>query len=239
MPSRPSGRYVLATAALLVLGIPAVGLAAGEGRSILGGKRNPSGGQELTRETQVIVRNGSYGTRQSNLRDGDGGGAIYGCRSDAGREPCIRSNNLKGGRAFEFQTGGREAGSIVVGDPAGPPFVTNATGTVGNLSADRLDGRDSAEFATGALLFARVAANGTLAAPGRGAVSAARTPNTNTYVVTFDRDVSGCSYGATATGGENADKPSPSVAAGGVPANVRVDFAQNAGPTPFHLQVIC
>ena len=71
MPSRPSGRYVLATAALLVLGIPAVGLAAGEGRSILGGKRNPSGGQELTRETQVIVRNGSYGTRQSNLRDGD------------------------------------------------------------------------------------------------------------------------------------------------------------------------
>ena len=238
MPARPSGRYVLATAALLVLGIPAIGLAAGEGRNLIAGERNPSGGRELTRETQIIVRNGSYGTRQSNLRTGDGGGAIYGCRSDAGREPCIRANNLRGGRAFEFETRGREAGSIVVGDAAGPPFVTNATGTVGNLSADKIDGRDSAEFATGALLFARVAANGTLA-PSRGAVGAARQGNTNTYVVIFDRDVSGCSYGATATGGENADKPSPSVAPGAVPTNVRVDFAQGAGPTPFHLQVIC
>lgn len=238
MPSRISGRYVLATAALLVLGIPAIGIAAGEGRSILGGKRNPAGGKELTRETQIIVRNGSYGTRQSNLRRGDGGGAIYGCRSDPGREACIRSNNLRGGRAFEFETGGREGGSIVVGDAAGPPFVTNATGTVGNLSADRLDGRDSSEFATGALLFARVQANGTLV-PSRGAVAAQRQGNTNTYIVTFDRDVGGCSFGATPFGGENADKPSPSVAVGGNPTNVRVDFGQQAGPTPFHLQVIC
>ena len=239
MPSRISGRYVLATAALLVLGIPAIGLAAGEGRSILGGKRNPSGGRELTRETQIIVRNDSYGTRQSNLRDGDGGGAIYGCRSDPGREACIRANNLKGGRAFEFETVGREGGSIVIGDAAGAPFVTNATGTVANLSADRLDGRDSAEFATGALLFARVAANGTLIGPARGAVTSVRQDPTNTYIVTFDRDVSGCSFGATASGGENAEKPSPSAAVGANPANVRVDFAQAAGPTPFHLQVIC
>ena len=61
----------------------------------------------LNAETQIIASNGSYGTRQSNKRDGDGGGAIYGCRSSAGREPCIRSNNLKGGRAFEFQTVGK------------------------------------------------------------------------------------------------------------------------------------
>ena len=239
MPRRSTGRYALATAALLVLGIPAAGIAAGEGSRLIAGERNPSGGRELTRETEIIARNGSYGTRQSNKRDGDGGGAIYGCRSSTGREPCIRANNLKGGRAFEFETRGREAGAIVVGDPAGPPFATNGTGTVANLSADRLDGRDSAEFATGALLFARIAASGAIAAPGRGAVAALRQPGTNTYVVTFDRDVSGCSYGATATGGENADKPSPSVAGGGPPANVRVDFAQAAGPTPFHLQVIC
>jgi len=238
MRKRLSGRYALAIALVLVLGVPAVAAAVGEGRALLGGKRNPAGGGSLNRETQVIANNGTYGTRQSNKRDGDGGGAIYGCRSNPGAEPCIRSNNLKGGRAFEFQTTGRETGSIEVGDPTGPPFVTNATGTVANLSADRLDGRDSAEFATGALLFARVAANGALT-PSRGATAANRQGDTNTYIVTFDRDVSGCSYGATATGGENADKPSPSVAGGGNANNVRVDFSQSAGPTPFHLQLIC
>ena len=60
----------------------------------------------------MISSTKTYGTRQSNIRDGNGGGAIYGCRSKPGREPCIRSNNLKNGRAFEFETDGDEGGRI-------------------------------------------------------------------------------------------------------------------------------
>ena len=115
---------------VLAVGAPAVAFGAGEGRSLITGKRNPTGG-ELTRETQIISRNGSYSTRQSNL--GAGGGAIYGCRADAGNEePCVRANNLSTGRAFEFETGGKEGGEILVKDASGVPFVTNATGKVAN-----------------------------------------------------------------------------------------------------------
>jgi hypothetical protein len=239
MKSRVSGRHVIVAALILALGIPAVAFGTGEGRSLLMGKRNPRGG-ELTRETEIISRNGTYSTRQSNLRAGDGGGAIYGCRSDPGNEPCIRANNLRGGHAFQFETARGPAGSIRVRDAAQAPFTTNATGNVANLSADKLDGRDSTDFAGAAdLLTARVQANGALVS-GRGAVaSALQQPSTTTYVVTFNRDVSACAYGVTPTGGNAADKPSASVAPGGNPANVRVDFSTTAGNTPFHLQVIC
>ena len=106
-----SGRAAVATALILAVGVPATALGFGEGRNLLLGKRNPSRAG-LSSETQIIADNTTYGTRQSNLRDGDGGGAIYGCRSNPGTEPCIRANNLKGGRAFEFATVGNEAGRI-------------------------------------------------------------------------------------------------------------------------------
>ena len=52
--------------------------AAGEGRPIDGGKRNPSSNKSLayTKETGILTQNGTYGTRQSNKKDGDGGGAL-------------------------------------------------------------------------------------------------------------------------------------------------------------------
>src|SRR5690349_15609248 len=81
--SRISGRQVLATAAVIAVALPAGAAASGEGRSILGGQRNPAHGN-LTRETQVIAANSTYGTRQSNK--GTGGGAIYGCRATTGNE---------------------------------------------------------------------------------------------------------------------------------------------------------
>jgi hypothetical protein len=238
MKSRVSGRHVIVAALILALGIPAVAFGTGEGRSLLMGKRNPRGG-ELTRETEIISRNGTYSTRQSNLRDGDGGGAIYGCRSDPGREPCIRANNLKGGHAFQFETARGPAGSISVRDASQAPFTTNATGNVANLSADKLDGRDSTDFAGAAdLLTARVGPGGALQG-GRGATSSVRQGNTNMYIVTFNRDVSACTYGVTPTGGNAADKPTASVVTDRNPAAVRVDYAPTPGPTPFHLQVIC
>jgi hypothetical protein len=230
------GRHVVVAALILAVGIPSVALATGEGRNLVLGKRNPSGGK-VTRETEIIARNGTYSTRQSNF--GSGGGAIYGCRSAPGSEPCLRATNLTTGHAFQYETRGGSAGSITVGDATQPPFTTNATGTVANLSSDKIDGRDSAEFANaGDLLFAKVAAGGALQG-GRGATAATLQAGTTTYIVTFARDVSACSYTATASGGDNANKPGASVATGGTPTNVRVDFAAAAGQTPFHLQVIC
>ena len=245
MKRRSPGIYVIAAALILAIGVPSAAVGFGEGRDAKLGKRNPSSGS-LTRETQIIANNGSYGTRQSNKRDGEGGGAIYGCRSELGKEPCVRANNLKGGRAFEFATVGKEGGSIQVKDTSGPPFTTNATGKVANLDADKVDGKSSEDFAsTDDLGFASVKADGTFVA-GRGATASALTdPAANTYTVTFNKDVSKCSFTATAVGASSANgfgvEPVPNA-----PTQVRVDQQDDdAGPPPadrgrdFHLQAIC
>jgi len=242
---RSTGRYVVATALILAIGIPSVAAGFGEGRDARLGKRNPSSGS-LSAETQIIASNGSYGTRQSNKRNGEGGGAIYGCRSDLGKEPCVRANNLKGGRAFEFATQGKEGGSIEVKDTSGPPFTTNATGKVANLDADKVDGKSAEEFAgAGDLGFASVKADGTFVG-GRGATaSALADAATNTYTVTFNKDVSKCSFTANALGASSANGFGVEPVAGAV-TQVRVDQQDDdAGPPPvdrgrdFHLQVIC
>jgi hypothetical protein len=231
-------RYILVGALALAIGIPSVAIGFGEGRTMLLGKRNPSpnASRALNNETEIIASNGTYGTRQSNKRDGDGGGAIYGCRSNPGSEPCVRANNLKGGRAFEFETVGKEGGRIEVGDTTGAPFTTNATGTATGLNADKVDGKEAADFAaTGDFKTAVVNGAGVLQR-GRGATAARRDAGTNTYVVTFDRDVAQCTYTATPTGA--ATNQTLSVQGGGNPNNVRVD-ADDAATTGFHLQVIC
>ena len=249
MKRRSTGRYVVATALILAIGVPSVAVGFGEGRDARLGKRNPSSGS-LSAETQIIASNGSYGTRQSNKRNGEGGGAIYGCRSDFGKEPCVRANNLKGGRAFEFTTKGKEGGQIEVGDTSGPPFTTNATGKVTNLDADKVDGKSSEDFASaGDLGFASVKADGTFVA-GRGATASALTSATeNTYTVTFNKDVSKCSFTANAVGVSSANGFGVQPVAG-TPTQVQVD-QQNDDPDDgnpttdenrgrdFHLQAIC
>ena len=235
------GKYAIAAALILAIGVPSVAVGFGEGRTAKLGKRNPSSGS-LTSETQIIANNGSYGTRQSNKNIGDGGGAIYGCRSDASHEPCVRANNLNKGRAFEFATKGGPAGKIEVGDATAAPFTTNATGKVENLNSDKLDGKDSTEFANaGDLGFAIVNVDGTFVA-GRGATASAKTGDaTNTYTVTFNKDVSKCSFTANATGGSST-AGGFGVAAGPQTTPVVVDEPDNAGGGEgrgFHLQAIC
>jgi hypothetical protein len=233
---RVSGRYVVAAAVILAIGIPSVAVGFGEGRAILGGKRNPSrnASKAFSAETEIIANNSTYGTRQSNKKDGDGGGAIYGCRSNPGNEPCVRANNLKGGRAFEFDTVGKEAGRIEVGDPTGAPLTTNATGVATGLNADKVDGKDATDFAaSSALLFADVSATGTLG-NNRGATAASL--STATFTVTFSTDVSKCSFtaspnAATATAG-NALAVSASTSD---PKAVVVD--ETPATFAFHLQV--
>jgi hypothetical protein len=138
------GRYVLLSSIVLALLISPFAIGA-TGSVLREGKRNPGSGSS-TRETEIITSAKSYGTRQSNIRDGNGGGAIYGCRSKTGREPCIRSNNLSTGRAFEFETQGVEGGRIEVKADGGRPLTTNATGVATGFNADRVDGMHAAKI---------------------------------------------------------------------------------------------
>jgi hypothetical protein len=210
------GPWLLASAFVLALAVSSFAVAAGEGTSILGGKRNPgaNGSIALSKETEIIANTASYGTRQSNKSD-NGGGAIYGCRSKAGgtpkgNNPCVRASNLADGRAFEFESkGGTEVGAIVSSNPAAAPFTTNAKGVATGLNADQVDGKsademqaDALKAAQGLMQFAAVAATGTLGA-NRGAVSAARAAE-GTYTVVFTSDVSACALTATESSTANA-----------------------------------
>jgi hypothetical protein len=235
-------RYILIGGLVLAIGIPSVAAGYGEGRALILGKRNPSGHRTLTKETQIIGNVSTYATRQSNKKIGDGGGAIYGCRSDVGREPCILTRNLRDGRAFQFETAGKEGGYIKTGSSSGAPFTTNATGVATGLNADRVDGRDGSDLASPSdSLFAAVNANGTLAAGGPEATGASRTDAAaETYTVTFNKDVSKCSYTANVTGA-SADF-SLGVEGGPATNQVRVDQRNTVDGNngrPFHLQVIC
>jgi hypothetical protein len=244
---RFSGRAAVVCSIILAIGIPSVAMGFGEGRNMLLGKRNPSNNPSLalSTETEIIANNSTYGTRQSNKKDGDGGGAIYGCRSSLGNEPCVKAVNLKGGRAFEFTTTGLEGGRIETGNVTGAPFTTNATGVATGLNADRVDGKEAADFAPAAdvtalsagLLNAQVGADAVVSANSRGAVSATKTANPdNVYTVKFNRDVSKCSFTASPVG--SAQGTALGVAATpNVADSVNVDTGGAAGS--FHLQVIC
>jgi hypothetical protein len=241
---RSSGRAAVICSLILAIGVPSVAMGFGEGRNLLLGKRNPSNnpGLALTTETEIIANSPTYGTRQSNKKDGDGGGAIYGCRSSLGNEPCVRAANLKGGRAFEFATIGAEAGRIETGSPTGAPFTTNATGVATGLNADRVDGKEAADFAPAAdvttlaasLLDAQVSATGGISANSRGAVSA--TVAASIYTVKFNKDVSKCSFTASPVG-----SASPQAIGVAGTTNVADSVTVDTGTAPgsFHLQVIC
>jgi hypothetical protein len=242
---RFSARTAVICSLILVVGIPAVALGAGEGRSLIVGKRNPGYPNATSKETQIITDDTTYGTRQSNIRVGDGGGAIYGCRSATGHEPCVRANNLNIGRAFEFATDGSEAGRITTKDATGRPFTTNATGVATGLNADRVDSHDASDFALAAdLLFANVTdATSTAAATvaGRGATSVAKAGGA--FTIVFNKDVSKCSYTASPVGAAASVAPGVTPTSGNANA-VTVSFDMgDAGSTPktssFHLQVIC
>jgi hypothetical protein len=246
-----SGRYVLISAVALAVLVAPLALASGEGKPIDGGKRNPSSNksQAYTRETGILTQNSTYGTRQSNKKDGDGGGAIYGCRSAPGHEPCIRANNLKNGRAFEFDTSsGTQGGYIDVGNgnpnTNATPFGTNAAGKVANLNADRVDDLHADEIIARAKdQWAVVAADGTLTR--KNGAAAVTKLGSGDYEVAFGRDVSACAYNATLGSIDATDPPAGEVGVaqrGGNAKAVRVvtrDSAGAAADRPFHLTVNC
>jgi hypothetical protein len=247
-----SARAAIVCSLILAIGVPSVAMGFGEGRSLLLGKRNPSSNPNLAlnTETEIIADTATYGTRQSNKKDGDGGGAIYGCRSNPGNEPCIRANNLKGGRAFEFVTVGKEAGRIEVGgDHTGAPFTTNATGVATGLNADQVDGKSATDFAAATQLsFAIVSDAGgsatpTATGPTAPTVTEATVGGDAVYTVDMKRDVSKCSFTASPSGSA-AQAPGVAAVAGQV-NQIAVNLGNSGGGTPtptrgsFHLQVIC
>jgi hypothetical protein len=237
--SSANGRYLLASSAVLAILVPTVAFATGEGSPLDGGARNPTRdpSQAYTAETRIISDTPTYGTRQSNKRNGDGGAAVYGCRSNPGTEPCLRANNLQGGRAFEFATAGNEGGRITLANTAGAPLTTNATGVASGLNADRVDGKDGADIANaGDFKFAVVSPDGQLLAK-RGAVASTAPGDGRTYTITFDADVSKCSFTASPTGESTED--ALGVQGASDPRAVLVDQSVAGLARGFHLQVIC
>ena len=139
------GRYVLASAALLVLVVSPFAVGA-TGDVLREGKRNPSSGSSA-RETEMISQSKTYGTRQSNVAQ----------RQRRRRDlrmplelravsPASGPTTSRTGRAFEFETDGDEAGRIETKSDAGKPFTTNATGVATGLNADRVDGLHAAKI---------------------------------------------------------------------------------------------
>jgi len=126
----------------------------------------------FTSITRVLGDSSTYATQQSNLRNGDGGAARYGCRSSAANEFCLLSKNTGGGGSFRFQAQkSLLGGSIEVVPPAGKtaadakPFTTNAHAVATGLNADQVDGMSASDIVKAASAgtfnaYARVGADG-------------------------------------------------------------------------------
>lgn len=260
--SRRTRHVLLASAVIGLLGAPLAVGAAGDA-AIDGGARNPSNNTSsgYQKETEIIgtiaqnqggvaAHTGGYTTRQSNKSD-TGGGAIYGCRAKAGTESCVAANNLSNGDAFRFQAdpSAGAVGQIRFGLDLSktvdkPPFVTNATGLVNNLNADRLDGQTAEDFVgKGSLLFAVVSPDGAITAnrgvPANGKATLSASGPDEAFTVPFSGDVSKCSATASPTDPTGLTGPL-AVAPGSDKTTVVVtEPGGAAAPRGLHLQVVC
>src|SRR3954464_16025916 len=141
------GKYLVISSVLLALLVAPFAVAA-DGDAVRAGGRTT-----FTSITRVLGDSTTYATQQSNLRNGDGGAARYGCRSTAANEMCLLSKNTGGGGSFRFQSLGRLlGGSSEVNPPTGKtaadarPFTTNAHGVATGLNADQVDGMSASDI---------------------------------------------------------------------------------------------
>jgi len=162
------GKYLVLSSLILALLVAPLALAA-DGSPFKAGGRTT-----FTRITTMLGNSSTYATQQSNLRQGDGGAARYGCRSTAGNEFCLLSKNTGGGGSFRFQSlNSLLGGSIEVNPPSGKtandakPFTTNAHGVATGLNADKVDGMSADDIVKAAKsgpspfsAYARVGADG-------------------------------------------------------------------------------
>jgi hypothetical protein len=234
------------------------GLAAAGGMPIRGGIHNPPNSSYF-RTTGLFSDNGGWTARIENL--GTGGTAILGCHAFEGGLPCLDSYNLSGGLAFTFNASGKVGGEILLRNPNGAPFTTNAHGVATGLNANFLQGKQASEFqlasqpaasatnaeklagqpasayvSAGQLLFANVVTGPKLEGA-RGATAV--TQSGAAYTVTFGTaDVSKCAFtasprGAALTSGQFGVEPGPK-SKSDVVVNTPSGFAGG-----FYLQVTC
>ena len=144
---RGQGKYLVMSSLILALLVAPLAFAADGDPMVAGGRTT------FDSITRVLGNSGTYATQQSNLRDGDGGAARYGCRSNAGNEFCLLSKNTGGGGSFRFTSANSLLGGIIDVDPPqgktardAKPFTTNATGVATGLNADEVDGMSAGEI---------------------------------------------------------------------------------------------
>src|SRR4051794_9071876 len=160
------GKYLVLSSLILALLVAPFAVAA-DGDAVRAGGRTT-----FTSITRVLGDSTSYATQQSNLHNGDGGAARYGCRSSAANEFCLLSKNTGGGGSFRMTSANSLLGGVIDVDPPqgktardAKPFTTNATGVATGLNADEVDGLSADDIVkaakTGAFSAnARVSADG-------------------------------------------------------------------------------
>ena len=134
----------------------------------------------------------------------------------------------------------RETGRIEVGNTAGAPFTTNATGVATGLNADKVDGKEAADFAaatdvtalSASLLVAQVAADGTLGANGRGPRRASVTRQRLHGEVQQGRRRK-CSFTASPVGSPSRRPPRASTATPNTADSVNVDADRGRARSTF------
>ena len=202
------GKYLVISSLILALLVAPFALAADGDPMVAGGRTT------FTKITRVLGDSTTYATQQSNLHNGDGGAARYGCRSSAANEYCLLSKNTGGGGSFRFTSANSLLGGVIDVDPPqgktprdAKPFTTNATGVATGLNADRLDGMNAADIIKAAggtpaggpsatqPPFAQVTTDGKLGTS-RGTLSSSK-PATGHYQVVFSGDLGGCAVQAT------------------------------------------
>jgi hypothetical protein len=257
---------LLSGAALAIVAAPvALASSAGANRSahvatlsdntpIKGAIHNPASSSYL-RTTGIFANYSGWTTRIQNV--GSGGAGTFGCKSTSGASACLASENSKGGLAFTFATTGATGGEILLTNPSGAPFTTNAHGEAKGLNANYLQGKEAKEFqlanqpaananelggkpageyAVGGLMFADVSSAGAILST-RGASAAAK--EGEAFKVTFGTtNISKCAFtasptGAALTSGQLGVEPSAGNASA-VVVNPPTGFSGG-----FDLQVIC
>lgn len=179
-----------------------------------GAIHNPASSAYL-RTTGIFANFSGWVTRIQNL--GGGGAGTFGCKASSSSQACLASENSKSGLAFAFATNGNVGGQILLTNPTGAPFTTNAHGEATGLNANYLQGKQASEFQLASkpaansealggvpaseyakssqLLFADVSSTGAIQST-RGATAAST--SANSFTVTFGTtNVSKCSFTAS------------------------------------------
>ena len=215
------GKYLVISSLILAFLVTPLAFAA-DGDSMIAGGRTT-----FTKITRVLGNSPTYATQQSNLRQGDGGAARYGCRSSAANEYCLLSKNTGGGGSFRFTSDNSLLGGIIDVDPPqgktardAKPFTTNATGVATGLNADEVDGMSANEIVAAAKGQPAFAANARVTADGK-------TDKDRTDGVT-DTNIVHTTAGVYCFTGLKAQPKTANVTLDGVAGETSVDTTTNA-----------